>query len=341
MTSPPMRVQALRLLLLAQTAIVVWLWTWAWRAVQAHAWVGGGVETDLLERGLSYLMVLAPAVPVNLLAAWWLGAGGRRARLYLAAAGALTAVQQILLLIPVDPGRSMAAGAVFALTVGPVAFAGLAIAVTGEAKAWLGGEREPRRGRVIGLETAVWTMAAILAVGVAADVHRWVGAASQTGPPVGEFDESDLWPRMEEAVTNAAVSQAEFPGFESRLVEVTACGYRTESGLRTYRYRITYEMAPFPTGASEQAYTTAVRDRWSSDDYEILYEGVTYEGDPTITAHRQDDLTLLLALRERPILEIQSGCLERVAEAVPCIDPQGDVPASRDRIEGLPCDAER
>ncbi|MCH7232598.1 hypothetical protein L0U85_17310 [Glycomyces sp. L485] len=327
----PKRIQAIRLLLLVQAVLVAALWLWVWRGLQGYAWTGGGVETNLFERGMSYLVVLAPTIPVNVLAVIWLGRGGRRAQLYLAGAGVLVAVQQILLLMPVDPGRSTAAGLIFAMAVGPVAFAGLALAVTGESKRWLGREHPASWATA---ESLVWAVAAIFTIGVTFSMGEWVEASTETGPPVGEHDESDAWPRMEEAVTGSAVSLDGFPGFERRTVEVTPCGYRTEAGLRTYRYWITYEFADF---TEADAYLAAVRESWGAPYYEVLYDGTTIEGDVTITAHRDDELMLFLTMGEAASFEVQSGCLERVDAHVDCLEAQGGVMPERDSVEGLVC----
>ncbi|GAB3645236.1 hypothetical protein [Glycomyces tarimensis] len=337
-TRPPKRVQILRTALLVQTAMVVALWLWVWRALQGYAWVGGGVETNLFERGLSYLLVLAPTIPVNLLAIVWLGRGGRRSQLYLVTAGVLVSVQQILLLTPVDPGRSIAAGVIFALFIGPVAFAALALAMTDKSKRWLH-RAEPRPvQRLVAADSLCWAMGSILAVSVTFSMGEWVEASTETGPPVGEYDESDVWPRMEEAVTGSAVSLEGFPGFVSRTVEVTPCGYRTEAGLRTYRYWIVYELADFAT--TEAAFTDAVRESWSGDDHEILHDGTTYEDHTTMTARRSDQLTLFLNLGDDAALEVQSGCLERVDAHVQCLEAQGGVMPEADTIKGLPCTEE-
>ncbi|WP_026932166.1 hypothetical protein [Glycomyces tenuis] len=329
--------QTLRLALLAQAAITVALWLGVWQGLQSFAWTGGGVETDLLERSLSYLLVLAPTIPVNLVAAVWLGRGGHRARLYLACAGVLVAVQQILLLVPIDPGGYLAPGAVFALTVGPVAFASLALALTPRAKGWLREARPRSARRVIGVEGLAWGLTAVLAVGVVSSVDRWVAASAETGPPVGAYDESDVWARMETAVTATAAGPDAFPGFDARTVQVTACGYRTDAGLRTYRYLLAYELAPFAEPADEAAYAQAVREAWSGEDYQILYDGTTAEGDASIRASREDELTLHLVLGEAAALEIRSGCLERVDPDPGCLPAQGGVAPEDDTVEGLLC----
>lgn len=337
---PPARIQALRLLLLAQTGIVVVLWLATWRSLQGYAWIGGGVETDLFERGLSYLAVLAPTLPVNLLAAFWLGRGGRRARAYLAGVAAVTAVQLILLLMPVDPGGLVTPGIIYALTVVPVSFAALAIAVTGPAKTWLSREYIPEsRLRTI-IETPTWAAAATLALAMAASVGTWVSAAHETGEPVGAFDESDVWARMEEAVTNTAATQPHFPGFEARTVEVESCLYRSDAGLLTYRYDITYDLTPFPDETARADFTAAVRDSWNGEGYRLVLDGPGNDGTRTLSAERNDDLDLSLTLGEAPALHVRSGCLERVEESPPCLDPQGDLPPEADRITGLTCTTE-
>ncbi|GAB3998339.1 hypothetical protein GCM10029992_23870 [Glycomyces albus] len=312
---PPVRIQALRLLLLAQAGIVAALWLATWRSLQGYAWIGGGVETGLFERGLSYLAVLAPTLPVNLLAAFWLGRGGRRARAYLAGAAAVTAVQLILLLMPVDPGGLVVPGIIYALAILPVAFAALAIAVTEPAKTWLAREYTPTGRLRTAVETPMWAAAATLALAIAASVGTWVSAANETGEPTGAYDESDVWSRMEEAVTNTAATQPHFPGFESRTVEVASCLYRTEAGLVTYRYEITYEMTPFPDEAAEADFTASVRDSWNGEAYRLVLDGPGNDGTRTVSAHRNDDIDLSLTLGESPALHLRSGCVERVEES--------------------------
>lgn len=329
---PPWQVQALRLTLLTQTALTAGLGLLVWRSLQSFAWPEGGVETDLFERGMSYLLLFAPTLPVNLLAVVWLARGGHRARLYLAGAGVLVAVQQILLLAPLDPGGSTQAGTAFALTAGPLAFAGIALTATGRAKDWLRDGPAPSARRVLRLEGLAWALTAVLALGAAASVDRWVAAATETGPPIGEYDESDVWARMEAAVTNTAAGVETFPGFTSRTVEVAYCGYRTDAGLQTYRYRIAYELAPFAEPGGEAAYAAAVRTAWSTDDYRLLHEG-----DASLTAAREDELTLRLTLGDRAAIELWSGCLERVDALPQCLEPQGGVMPENDTIEGILC----
>ena len=331
---PPRRVQLLRLALLAQTVLVAVLWFMVWRGLQGFAWPGGGVETELFQRGLSYLLVLAPTVPVNLLAALWLGRGGPRARLYLACAGVLTAVQQILLLTPVDPGRSTAAGITFAMLIGPVAFAGVALAMTDKSKQWLRAERPRPTPKLVAAESLVWSLGAILAIGTTLSMGGWVQASEQTGPPVGRYDESDAWPRMEDAITTSAMGLDGFPGFESRRVEVTPCHYRTEAGLETYRYWIEYGLAD---AADHEAYLTSVRDAWTNAEYAILYDGNAYDGDQVLTTRRDDELMMFLTIGDESTLAVQSGCLERVNAHVQCLEAQGGVMPQHDTIEGLAC----
>ena len=336
---PPVRIQALRLLLLAQVGIVGLLWLAVWRSLQGYAWAGG-VETDLSERVLSYLAVLAPVVPVNLLAVFWLGRGGRRARTYFAAAAAVTAVQQILLLIPVDPGGLVVPGIVYALTVGPVAFAAVSLAITDPAKAWLAREYTPAGHFRIAVETPLWAAAGALAMLITGSVGTWVAAATETGAPTGELVESEVWPRMEEAVADTAVSQPQFPGFESRTVNVTSCHYRTDAGLATYRYEITYGLAPFPDETARTGFAASVRNSWSGEGYRLVRDGPGDDGTRTVGAHRSDGIELSLSLGATPALHLRSDCVERVEDPPACLGPQGGLPSHADRITGLSCATE-
>lgn len=331
-SGPPWQVQALRLTLMTQTALTAVLGVLVWRGLQSFAWPGGGVETDLFERGVSYLLLFAPAFPVNLLAVVWLARGGHRARLYLAGAGVLVAVQQILLLTPLDPGGSAQAGAAFAFLVGPLAFAGIALASARPAKDWLRDGPAPTLRRVLRVEGLAWALTAVLSLGAAASVGQWVAAATETGPPTGKYDESDVWARMEAAVTNTVAGVETFPGFTARTVEVAYCGYRTDAGLQTFRYRIVYELAPFARPSDEAAYTAAVRTAWSTDGHRLLHEG-----DASLTAARDDELTLRLTLGEQAAMELQSGCLERVDPLPQCLEPQSGVMPENDTIEGILC----
>ncbi|RRR99090.1 hypothetical protein [Glycomyces terrestris] len=332
---PPPGVRALQALLLAEAAAVVAVWLWSWRGVQAYAWPG--VDSGLTERGLAYLLVLAPAVPVNALAAIWLGRGGRRARLYLAAAGALALVQGLLLLTPAAmPVReamtdgAAAVGTAFLTATAPILFAGAALAATAKARAWLGREPARPRGRIAGVETAVWSLALLLAAGTGAEVHRWSLAAAEPGEPRGEYTEAGTWQRLEDAVAETTGALPAFSGFATRTLDVAACGYRTPAGLATYRYTLTYELrtADFP------AYEAAVRARWAEGDYELTYDGATFEGVRRITAERADEIALGYTGGDAPALTLASGCVERVGEPE-CIRAQGE--PTTDVIRGIAC----
>ncbi|MCD0445493.1 hypothetical protein LO763_17920 [Glycomyces sp. A-F 0318] len=333
---PPLGVQALRGLLLAEAAAVVWIWLWTWRGVQAYAWPG--VDNGLDERGLSYLLILAPAIPVNLLAAVRLGRGGRRAQLYLAAAGGLAAVQLVLLLtpsaMPVREAMSDGAAAVgtrFLFTVVPIAFAGALLAATARARAWLGAGPDRTGRRLAGLEAAVWCLALALAAGTGTEVHRWAEAASQPGAAVGDHTEDGTWARLEGAVADTTEAIPAFSGFAARTVEVVDCGYRTPEGLMTYRYRLTYELrtADFAT------YEAAVAARWAEGDYVLTYDGATLEGTRRITAERADELTLQYTGGDGAAFRLESACVERVDPTPACLPPQGD--PTTDKIEGITC----
>jgi hypothetical protein len=333
---PPAGVQALQLLLLAETAAVVWIWLWSWRGVQAYGWPG--VDNALDERGLSYLLILAPAIPVSLLAAIWLGRGGRRAQLYLAAAGGLAAVQVVLLLTPsAMPAReamsdgAAAVGMRFLLTVGPIVFAGAVLAATAPARAWLGGGPD-RAGRgLAGVEAAVWCLALALAVGTGTEVHQWAAAASQTEEPRGEYTEDGTWARLEGAVADTVEAVPAFSGFAARRLEVVDCDYRTPAGLATYQYRLTYELR----AADFATYETAIAARWAEGDYALAYDGATLDGVRRITAERTDALTLMYTGGEDAALLLESSCVERVDPTPECLPPQGE--PTTDEVKGITC----
>jgi hypothetical protein len=333
---PPVSVRALQLLLLAEGATVVWIWLWTWRGVQAYAWPG--VDNALDERGLSYLLILAPAIPVNLLASIWLGRGGRRARLYLAAAGGLAAVQLVLLLtpsaMPVREAMSDGATAVgtrFLLTVVPIVFMGALFAATARARTWLGGGPDRAGRRLAGVEAAVWCLALALAVGTGTEVRQWAEAAAQPEEPRGEHTEDGTWARLESAVADTTEAIPAFSGFAARHLEVVDCDYRTPAGLAAYRYRLTYELrtADFAT------YEAAMAARWAEGDYELTYDGATLEGVRRITAERADELTLRYTGGDDAALHLESACVERVDETPACLPPQGD--PTTDTVKGITC----
>ena len=333
---PPVSVQALQILILAEIAAVVWIWLWTWRGVQAYAWPG--VDPGLAERGLSYLLILAPAIPVNLLAAIWLGRGGRRAQLYLAAAGGLAAVQLLLLLTPsaMPLGEAMsdggnAVGLRFLLTVVPILFIAAMLATMDKSRTWLG-EFPDRTGRSLaGVETAVWCLALALAVGTGSEVRQWAETAARPGEPSGDYTEEGTWGRLESAVTDTTGAFPTFSGFAARYLEVVDCDYLTPAGLATYQYQLTYELR----AADFDEYESAIETRWAEDDYTLTYNGETLDGTRRITADRSDDLTLLYAGGENPALYMESGCVERVDATTECIAPQGD-PAI-DEVKGINC----
>ncbi|WP_030144735.1 hypothetical protein [Glycomyces sp. NRRL B-16210] len=341
---PPASVLALQALLLAETAAVVWIWLWTWHGVQAYAWPG--VDNGLFERGLSYLLILAPTLPVNLLAAIWLGRGGRRAQLYLAAAGALAVAQLLLLLTPaaMPSHEAMSDGAAnvgmrFLVLVVPLLFAGAAIAASARARTWLGeGPDRPRR-RVAGVEAAVWCLALALAVGTGTEARQWAEAAATPQGPQGHFAEPGTWARLESAVADTTAVLPGFTGFAARTVEVASCDYTARSGLATYRYSLEYEL-PAATAEDE----AAIAAYWAEDDHTLTYDGETLEGTRRITAERLyhfDEqvftVTLLYTGGGDPRLHLESPCVERTEDAPECLAPQGDPVA--DEVMGLRCGA--
>ncbi|THV22047.1 hypothetical protein [Glycomyces paridis] len=339
----PATVLALQALLLAETAALVWIWLWTWHGVQAYAWPG--VDNGLFERGLSYLLILAPAVPVNLLAAIWLGRGGRRARLYLAAAGTLAAVQLVLLLtpsaMPVREAMSDGAAAVgirFLLVVVPILFAGVAVSAHAHTRAWLGDGPVRPRSRIAGVETAVWCLALALAVGTGTEAREWAEAAAAPQDQLGRFAEPGTWARLEDAVADTVAGLPAFTGFVSRAVEVTSCDYANPAGLSTYRYALEYGLHAAEAGADE----AAIAALWAEGDHRLTYDGETLEGTRRITAERlysADDEVFTLTLRytggEVPLLHLESPCVERTDHTPECLPAQGD--PETDTVEGLRC----
>jgi hypothetical protein len=334
----PVTVLALQALLLGATAAIVGIWQWTWQGVQAHAWPG--VDNGLAECGLTYLLILAPAVPVNLLAAIWLGRGGRRAQRYLAAAGALAVAQALMLLTPsalpgveaVSDGASQV-GIRFFVTMAPFVFLGAWIAAKPHARAWLDGDPAPTRP-LVSVDTVVWCLALALAVGTATEVNQWASAAAAPGAPEGVFTEDGTWERLERAVTETTAAIPGFTGFSARTLEVVACGYHTRAGLPTFRYLLTYELRA-PAG-------DAVAARWSEDDYTLTYNGDTIDGTRYIAAERvyaRDEATHTVTLAyteaEQPVLRVQSPCVERTGTAPECPAPQGD--PTIDEIRGITC----
>ncbi|WP_112133651.1 hypothetical protein [Glycomyces dulcitolivorans] len=333
---PPPGVLALQALLLAEAIAVVAVWLWSWRGVQAYAWPG--VDNGLAERGIAYLLVLAPSVPVNVLAAIWLGRGGRRARLYLAAAASLALVQVVILLTPAAmPVReAMTDGAAnvglrLLTATAPILFIGAVLAVTAKARGWLGAEPDRPRSRIAGVETAVWSLALLLAVAAGTEVRQWSLAAAEPGEPRGEYTEAGTWQRLEDAAADTTGALPAFSGFAARTVEVAECGYRTPAGLATYRYTLTYELraADFP------AYEAAVQTRWAEGDYELTYDGATLEGVRRITAERSDEIALAYTGGDAPALTLASGCVERVDGEPACVAPQGG--PTTDTVLGIAC----
>lgn len=379
----PKSVQILRLLLLAATAATAATWLWAWQGVQAYAWPG--IDNGLTERGLAYLLILAPAVPVNVIAAIRLARGGRRARLYLAAAATLAAVQTMLLLTPsamplaeaMSDGSSNV-GIRHLIAIGPLLFTGLWLATTPEARAWLGtaddarttlvaipnarnglgaipntptrldADSRPRRRLFggFGLEAAVWCLALAGALAMGTEVRQWAAAATEPLAAAGEYREPGTWAGLEQAVTETTDAIPGFPGFTARTLDVQPCGYATPAGLPTYRYLLTYELRD---SASEPSAADSIAARWTEGEFDLTYDGAALDGTRLITAERAFPTTdgayptatgvhaITLAYTEAavPALHLESPCVERVADTVECILPQGD-PAT-DTITGVVC----
>ncbi|MDA1362440.1 hypothetical protein O1R50_22640 [Glycomyces luteolus] len=345
-TRPPISVQAIRLLLIAAIATVIATWLWAFQGVQAYAWPG--VDNDLAARGLAYLAILGPAVPVNLLAAIRLARSGRRARLYLAAAAALAVVQTVLLLTPsaMPSADTMSDGSNnvgirHLATVGPLLFAGLWLATTSKARAWLSLDPSPRRTYFIP-EAAVCSIALAGALLLGTEVRQWANAYTEPLPPGGEYAEAGTWAALEQAVTETTDAIPEFAGFTTRTLDVVSCEYATPTGNTTYRYELTYEL--------RETASAPIATRWAQGDFTLTYDGDTLAGNRRITAERDFPVienaayptatgihAIALAYTEAgpPTLHLESPCVERTTAPTECILPQGD-PAT-DTINGVTC----
>jgi hypothetical protein len=350
-TRPPLSVQTLRLLLIAATATVTATWLWAFHGVQAYAWPG--VDNDLAVRALAYLAILGPAVPVNLLAAIRLSRGGRRARLYLAAAAALAVVQTVLLLTPgaMPSADTMTDGSNHVgirhlVTIGPLLFAGLSLATTAKARAWLSLNPRPRRTYFIP-EAVVCSIALASALLLGTEVRQWAHTYTAPLAAEGEYTETGTWAALEQAVTETTDAVPEFAGFTTRTLDVVSCDYRTPTGNATYRYELTYELR---NSAADPSAATPIADRWTRGDFTLTYDGDTLAGNRRITAERAFPTTggtyptftgvhaITLAYTETgaPTLHLESPCVERTGAApTECILPQGD-PAT-DTINGITC----
>jgi hypothetical protein len=347
---PPKRVQALRLVLLAATVAVCATWLDAWEGVQAYAWPG--IDNGLTERGLSYLLILAPGVPVNLLAAISLARGGRRAQHYLAAAGTIAVVQIVLLLTPsamplADTMSDGATSVCFRHLVisGPTLVLGIWIVATTKTREWLGATPKPRR-RLFVLEAAVWCLAIACVFTMGTEVRQWTHAAVEPLAPSGEYTEPGTWAALERAVTETTDAIPDFAGFTTRTLDVVSCDYYTPAGLPTYRYELTYELND---SAAEPSAAAPIATRWTEGDFQLTYDGETLEGTRRITAEHAfpttdgtyptatglHALTLEYTEAGTPALHLESPCVERAAEPTECILPQGN--PTKDTINGITC----
>jgi hypothetical protein len=345
---PPASVQVLRILLLAATASLIATWLWAWQGVQAYAWPG--IDNGLTERGLAYLLILAPAAPVNVIAAIRLARGGTGARFYLAAAATLAVAQIVLLLTPsaMPLGDAMSDGSTSVgirhlLTVGPLLIAGLWIAATGKARTWLGVTPAPRR-RLFVLEAAVWCLALACAFTMGTEVRQWTHTAAAPLVPSGEYAEPGTWAALERAVADTTDAIADFAGFTARTLDVVSCDYYTPAGLPTYRYELAYD---FRAGTADAA--AAIAAAWSQGDFTLTYDGETLDGIRRVTAEHAfptadgayptatglHALALEYTETATPALHATSPCVERAVEPTECILPQGN--PTRDTINGITC----
>jgi hypothetical protein len=345
---PPASVQLLRILLLAATASLVATGHWAWQGVQAYAWPG--VDNDLTERGLAYLLILAPAGPVNVIAAIRLARPGTGARFYLAAAAALAVLQTVILLTPsampladTMSDGSTTVGVRHLCTVGPLLLAGLWMATTGKARSWLGATPAPRR-RFFFLEAAVWCLALACAFTVGTAVRQWTHTAAAPLAPSGEYAEPGTWAALERAVTDTTDAIPDFAGFTTRTLDVVSCDYYTPAGLPTYRYELTYELRAGTDGVA-----AAIATAWSGGDFTLTYDGETLDGTRRVTAEHAfpttdgayptatglHALTLEYIEGAASALHAESPCVERATEPTECILPQGN--PTRDTINGITC----
>ena len=291
-----------------------------------------------------FLIMFGPSAPLNFLAVYNFHRHPRKARVYLVIAGA-AAVLQILLLTMFAIGF-IAAPMILcgAVLVAVVVIAGFVLANKAEMQLWLTqGEGSGTKGRFkhVAADLAVFLGTVGVIASVLALVWFFILFPGQRGDL--DFDESEAWPKLEEAAADVIPEFAEFDGFRSRTLEVSQCGGEFRGGGEYFRYELSYEFSDAAQAdpAVRSEYRLAAREHWLGQGYEAQFDRQSPNGDWSIVVNDDEDLRLAVYEgqgEDIPIeLNLRTGCVERVG-IPPCPDPQGGVPPEADQVIGIRCE---
>lgn len=154
---------------------------------------------------------------------------------------------------------------------------------------------------------------------------------SRQGDVVSEpvLDQSEAWPRLEEAVRETVAALPDFPGFETRAIHELGC---VEPDHVKYELSYCFSMADSATGAVRRDYTTILKQHFPTIGYEVHDERYDRRGRPLgLQAVGTDGVNVWYRILGLVSITAQSGCVRRVEDYEPyCPRPLGGVTRERD-----------
>lgn len=142
------------------------------------------------------------------------------------------------------------------------------------------------------------------------------------------FDQSEAWPRLEDAVRETVAALPDFPGFETRsIVELG-----DDPEWVAYELSYTFTLADSETRAVRRDYVTILRQHFPTIGYRVHGERFDKAGEPiALQAIRGDGVNVWYRVLGLVSVKAQCGPVRRVADFDPyCPRPIGDVGRDRD-----------
>lgn len=151
--------------------------------------------------------------------------------------------------------------------------------------------------------------------------------------PEREFDNHEVYPIMEQLVADAVAQLPDFPGFEQRKGAFLDCEDKGTiyDDWVALELHYTFSSTDAASDLVRRQYTSALRDYWTAENYEITRDRST----PRISleAVYPGGITLWWQVVEGVRLTVQSGCVpvgdgQRITDYLPAVGgvtPENDI----------------
>lgn len=153
-----------------------------------------------------------------------------------------------------------------------------------------------------------------------------------SGPRKLDFDLSEAFLRMDEAVAETIAGLPDFPGFQTRTTLKLECA---EEGYESYEMNYTLPEDTIGDELVTQEYVEVLKEYWPSINYEVHDEREYPDGTPkALEARRADGINVWYSnMLGQIVIHSQAICVRAEGHAV-CGPPLGGVAPENDNTKG-------